>query len=409
MAGSSSPASIEAARGPAMAERLRQTLVTPVWGRPWPVWAGALALCLANVLMFAYARAIGVFPQMAMWGAQLYNLLGIEVAAPFRPYPLRPPHLDLHSMIDFGIVLGVLLAAFLAREFKLRVDDWRGCLTGFVGGVLMGFGTVITPPCNVGGFYSATMALSLSGPLMACGLLLGAWVGGRYLRWRATSAAVAMDFAAAREGVPTVAKRPSRLPVAGALVFLALGGAVAAYALQGMPKHAGLLVFGAVFGVIFQRSRLCFAAAFRDILVSRNGTMMKWLLLSIGLGSLAFAVLKGRGYRPEHFVLPAGLHTVVGGFLFGIGMVIAGGCGVGILWRSAEGYVRAWCALLGGMLAAGSWVLVYGRFVGEGWLYGTPVFLPAVFGWVGGLGMVFLFLGGFYLFITWLETGKWRR
>jgi hypothetical protein len=137
MTSSSSPAPIKAARGRALAERLRQTFVAPVWGRPWPVWAGALALCFANVLMFAFARAIGVFPQMAMWGAQLLNLLGIEVAAPFRPYPLRPPHLDLHSMIDFGLVLGVLMAAFLAREFKLRVDDWRGCLTGFVGGVLI--------------------------------------------------------------------------------------------------------------------------------------------------------------------------------------------------------------------------------------------------------------------------------
>jgi hypothetical protein len=398
-----------ARRIPTLAERLEQTFVTPVWRRPWPIWVGALALCFANVLMFAFARAIGVFPQMAMWGAQLYNLLGIEVAAPFRPYPLRPLYLDLHSMIDFGIVLGVLLAAFLAREFKLRVDDWRGCLTGFVGGVLMGFGTVITPPCNVGGFYSATMALSLSGPLMACGLLFGAWVGGRFLQRRARSAALAMDFAGAREGTPTVAKRPSRSPVVGAVVLVVLCAAAAAYALKGMPKHAGLLVFGAVFGIIFQRSRLCFAAAFRDILVSRNGTMMKWLLLSIGLGSLAFAVLKARGYQVEHFVLPAGLHPVVGGFVFGMGMVIAGGCGVGILWRSAEGYVRAWCALLGGMLAAGSWVLVYGRFVGEGWLYGTSVFLPAVFGWVGSLAMVFLFLGGFYLLITLLETGKWRR
>jgi hypothetical protein len=87
-------------------------------------------------------------------------------------------------------------------------------------------------------------------------------------------------------------------------------------------------------------------------------------------------------------------------------MVIAGGCGIGILWRSAEGYIRSWFAVIGGMLSAGSWMLIYGKHVGEGWLYGKPVFLPNIFGWIGGLAVVFLFLGAFYLLIVRLEVNK---
>ncbi len=389
--------------------RLRDTFVTIVWKKPWPVWVGALALVFVNILMFMFSRAIGVFPQISMWGAQLYNLAGVQVDAPFIPYPLTAPHLDLHSMIDFGIILGVLLAAMFSREFKIRTEGWKGYLTGFIGGVLMGYGTVITPPCNVGGFFSATMALSLSGPLMAIGLLFGAYVGGVFLRSRAQKAVVEVDFKSAPRGHATPAAKPSTQPYIGVVFLLIIVIAAVMYSYKDLPKHAGLLVFGALFGIIFQRSRLCFAAAFREILVSRNGTMMKAILLSIGLGSLAFAILKSTGYKPEHFVLPAGIHTVVGGFIFGIGMVIAGGCGVGILWRSAEGYVRAWFALIGGMLSAGSWVLIYGKHVGEGWLYGKPVFLPNVFGWVGALAVVFLFLGLFYLLITWLEVGKHEK
>lgn len=226
------------------------------------------------------------------------------------------------------------------------------------------------------------------------------------MKAQAQRAAFDVDFASARSGRATSPAKPSAQPIAGGIILAILCGAAIIYAYQGMPKHAGLLAFGALFGIIFQRSRLCFAAAFRDILVSRNGTMMKWILLSIGLGTLAFAVLKSQGYQPDHFVLPAGLHTVVGGFIFGIGMAIAGGCGAGILWRSAEGYIRAWFALLGGMLSAGSWVLIYGKHVGEGWLYGKPVFLPNLFGWVGSIASVFLFLALFYLFIIWLEVGK---
>ncbi len=387
-------------------DRLKHTFVTNLWRRPWPVWVGALTFGFVNILMFMYVRAIGVFPQMSMWGAKLYNLAGVKVDAPFIPYPIKPLYLDLHSMINFGIILGVLIAAFLAREFKIRTEDLKGCLTGLIGGILMGFGTVITPPCNVGGFFSATMALSLSGPLMAIGLLFGAYIGGLYLRSHAKKASMEIDFTSAPKGTATIAAKPSAQPYFSIIILSILVIAAAIYGIKGMPKHGGLLVFGAVFGLIVQRSRLCFAAAFREIILNRDGSMMKAILLSIGFCVLAFTILKFSGYQPEHFVLPAGLHTVIGGFIFGIGMVVAGGCGVGILWRSAEGYMRAWFALIGGMLSAGSWVLIYGKHVGEGWLYGKPIFFPHLFGWVGALIAVFLFLGLFYLLIIWLEVNK---
>jgi uncharacterized membrane protein YedE/YeeE len=241
---------------------------------------------------------------------------------------------------------------------------------------------------------------------MAIGLLFGAYVGGLFLRSQAKKAVLEIDFESAPKGIQTISKKPSLQPYYSGIFFLIIVAAVSIYISKGMPKHAGLLIFGTAFGIVFQRSRLCFAAAFREILLNRDGTIMKAIILSIGLGALAFTALKANGYKPGHFVLPAGLHTITGGFIFGIGMVIAGGCGVGILWRSAEGYMRSWFALLGGILSAGSWVLLYGKHVGEGWLYGSPVFLPDFFGWLGALAVVFLFLGLFYLLIVRLEVQK---
>lgn len=63
-----------------------------VWKKAWPLWIGALALAFTNIFMFAYARALGVFPQMVMWGSWVYNLLGVKVDAPFTVVPLRPLH-----------------------------------------------------------------------------------------------------------------------------------------------------------------------------------------------------------------------------------------------------------------------------------------------------------------------------
>ena len=374
--------------------------------RPWSTGTGAIALAAVNVLMFAYARALGVFPQLSMWGANFYTHLGLKTASPFTAYPVKPILLDMHSLIDIGIIAGALAAAMLTTEWKLRREDWRGALVGLAGGILMGFGTVIMPPCNMGGFWVATMALSLSGPLAGLGLLAGAYIGGKILRYEMRSAVARMDFSCAEPGRPSEVRSATWQRTVGFLLLIAIAVAALLYWRAGLNKVAGLFLFGVVFGVIVQRSRFCFVAAFRDLTVSRDGRVMKWTLLTIALGTIPFALLKAEGYQPMHMVFPAGLHNVIGGMVFGVGMTIAGGCGMGILARSGEGYVRSWLAIIGGMLTAGLWTHIYGATVGEGWLYGKPVFLPKVLGWYGSVTFVFGFLVLFYIAIRIVEKTR---
>jgi uncharacterized membrane protein YedE/YeeE len=385
-----------------------QGIFTNTFKKPWPLGAGLAAMAVANLYMFTYARALGVFPQIANWGSSFYNLLGIATEGPF--YPVTPFHLDVHTMLNLGIILGAAATALAAREFKFRKENPLGYLMGLLGGILMGFGTVLIPPCNVGGFWVATMAFSLSGMLAAVGLLLGAYVGGKILRWPMERALQQIDFsrAVASGSAMRDKKPPSAQPVYGAIVFLIIIALALLYKFFNRPAFSVLLIFGTAFGMIIQRSRICFAAAFREILISKDGTVMKMVLLSIAFSAIGFAILKGQGHMPMHMVWPAGWHTMAGGFIFGIGMVIAGGCGVGILVRGGEGYLRSWVAILGGMLAAGAWVNIYGHKVGEGWLYGKPVFLPqyAGLGWGGAFAVVFAFLAVFYLFILWVESKK---
>jgi len=391
----------------AMVRTIKETLYVPVFKRAWPIWIGVLAFAVTNILMAAFARGLGVFPQMSMWGTSILNAVGIDVEAPFAAYPVTPVHLDLHSMINFGIILGVLGSALIAREFKLRTDNWRGYAQGLLGGALMGIGTVMTPPCNIGGFGTAVMALSLSGFLMAVGLVPGAYVGAKLLQWQSKRAIDKIDFKDAPIKVDAGKYRASRRPLLGWFVFLLIFVAVVVYSVYDRSNFAVLLLFGALFGIIFQRSRLCFAAGFRDIFASRDTKLLRWILVAEMVGMVGFSILKFNGFiASDHFVFPTGINSIAGGFIFGIGMVIAGGCGSGILWRSAEGYVRHWFAIIGGMLAAGSWVLLYGAKVGEGWLYGPKVFLPDVFGWPGALVVGSLILIVFYIILVLVEVKK---
>ncbi|SMB91808.1 hypothetical protein SAMN00808754_0525 [Thermanaeromonas toyohensis ToBE] len=388
-----------------MRNSLKEVLLR-LFTEPWPLGVGALALSLVNFFMFIYAaRTLGTFPTMAMWGSWIYNLLGLNTESPFASNPLIPIFKDKSSLLNIGIILGALGTALLAREFKIRREDWQGYLWGAVGGILMGLGTVLLPSCNLGGFWVATMTFSLRGPLAAIGLLLGAFVGGKILQHQMRKALQNVDFTRAFAAKPIIPQIASRQTTRGLIVFGFIFAIVLVYYFLGMPKHGGLFLFGVLVGLITQRSRLCFTAAFREILISRDGKVMKWVLLSMAVGALGFALHKGQGFNPG----PVGWHNIMGGFLFGIGMVLAGGCGLGILVRSGEGYTRSWIAILSGMLTSGAWVHLYGQKVGQGWLYGKPVFLPDILGWGGALAFVYTFLLVFYLFILWVEAGKHER
>jgi hypothetical protein len=130
----------------------------------------------------------------------------------------------------------------------------------------------------------------------------------------------------------------------------------------------------------------------------------KAIALSIILGSVGVAVLKWTGVRADStYVIPAFWGgSLFGGLIFGIGMVIAGGCGSGTLWRVAEGQLKLWAALLT-FATFNSLTTTLLRSTGWRQKLGRAIFLPDVFGWGGSLLFIALVLLLWYLFVTWNE------
>jgi uncharacterized membrane protein YedE/YeeE len=175
-----------------------------------------------------------------------------------------------------------------------------------------------------------------------------------------------------------------------------------------------LAIFWAIglsFGIILQRSRLCFAGAFRDLFLTHDTRTLRAILLSLMVASVGFWLLMVRlvpnpafgDLPPGAHVTPVGLHLVVGGVLFGIGMVLAGGCVSGTLFRIGEGYLASVVALvgiLGGLsLAAHSW-----NWWWQNHLSAMPtLWLPALVGHGGALALTILALSALYLLASWWE------
>jgi len=114
---------------------------------------------------------------------------------------------------------------------------------------------------------------------------------------------------------------------------------------------SGLLI-GVIFGFILQRGRYCANTAFRDIIFINDFSMFRAYLLALVIMIVGGNILNDLGLfklMPQTFYP---LANIFGGYIFGMGMVLAGGCGSGVWYRSGEGQVGAWGAILGFLIGA---------------------------------------------------------
>lgn len=178
---------------------------------------------------------------------------------------------------------------------------------------------------------------------------------------------------------------------------------------------AGLLGLGSVAGFFMHRSDFCLAGAFRDLFLFRSAHLMCPVVLAVTVSALLFELARMTGFLPYYpfpwFYPPAGVH-LLGGIIFGTGMVLAGGCVVGVLYKLGGGSLLAGIGLLG--LVAGSglyaefhpfWV----RIAKASRLHGEAVTLPQLVDsspvwWVA----VFCVAGGLLCF-AWWRRGFWHR
>ena len=203
-------------------------------------------------------------------------------------------------------------------------------------------------------------------------------------------------------------KKKNQLPLGLAVVILTvLFGIFLAL------KHKNVTVFwitGLLFGYILQRSRFCFTASMRDPYLTGSTSLTRAVLTAFAITTIGFAAIKygafvkGLPIPGQSYIVPVSLATAAGAFMFGIGMVIAGGCASGTLMRVGEGFQMQIVSLF---------FFVIGSLWGAhdfGWwklnviLKGKAVFLPDVFGWIGAVVLQLLIIA-----LLWIAADKWEN
>ena len=372
-----------------------------LFGRPWSIWGSAVLVATVNVFLFAFDRPWTASDGMRNWGDWVLTGLGIV-----RRPDLLVPWLYSGSLLNGGVLLGGLVAALLSSEFAIRLPPRGELAKGAIGGLLMGVGAVLAFGCNIGGFFSATSALSLAGLAMMLGLGAGAVLGLRYLVWE-TEHRPRWSSGAGRVYLAPSDARASRQPWVGALLLVLLLATPAVYSRAGYVAQGVFLLFGVAFGVIFQRSRFCLVRAFREPFMTGDAEHTRAAALALVISTLGFAILKFTDLKDKsEWVFPAaGAGALAGGLAFGVGMTLAGGCGAGSIWRAGEGQVKLWAAIACFALGVSLTRLAAAQ-AGLLQQLGAAVFLPSAIGWGGAIGLVVLVMAAWALGATWNEETR---
>jgi len=121
------------------------------------------------------------------------------------------------------------------------------------------------------------------------------------------------------------------------------------------------LWFGFIYGMCLQYGRFCFASAFRDLFAVGVPRMAVGIMIAIVFFAMVAAFVTATGISTFH-PSPAGIHSIIAGLFFGIGMVFAGGCASGSLYKTGEGSGTALLVVFSISLTQSTFVDIGGIF-----------------------------------------------
>ncbi|MGE8546522.1 MAG: YeeE/YedE family protein [Alcaligenes sp.] len=167
----------------------RSSEAHPLLGR-WPVWVGGLLIGFLGVMSYFRYAPLGVTAELGSLArtagsglgwipSRLEGLDGFAGCATVLKETLFSPN----GVFVIGLVLASWASALAAGEFKPVRPSGRDVARNFVGGILLGWGSMLALGCTVGTLLSGVMAGAASGWLFAAACLAGIWTGWRARQW----------------------------------------------------------------------------------------------------------------------------------------------------------------------------------------------------------------------------------
>ena len=169
-----------------VAHNLRQLL----FGQRWPTWVGGVLIGFLATLSYLRVGPLGVTAELGSVARTAADGLGwlperLEGLDSFSgcATAVKEALLSNNGLFILGLVVASWASALLAGNFQPKRPRVSELLRNLLGGVLLGWGSMLALGCTVGTLLSGIMAGALSGWVFAVFCLVGVLLGLRIRRY----------------------------------------------------------------------------------------------------------------------------------------------------------------------------------------------------------------------------------
>ena len=376
-------------------KQFKQNYLVSFW-RPTP------AVIALGVLAAYYFGITGTYwavtGEFTRWGGHILQFAGVDISN-WGYYKIMKMEGNSLTRIDgvmiIGMFAGCIAAAFWGNNVKLRMPASNIRIAqALIGGIIAGFGARLGMGCNLASLFTGIPQFSLHAWFFTLAMIIGVYLGVKVTELSFFKSKIKLQKVSCSKDLQKDKQQVKSLFTIGSFVFIAM--LIWAFYLIFVANSMKLgiaMLFGAAFGLLIAKAQICFTSAFRDIFTTGRSELAIAIIIGMAVATLGVFTYLNMGAAPKIFW--TGPNVVIGGLLFGFGIVIAGGCECGWMYRAVEGQVHFWIVGVGNIIGATLLAFVWDD-ISEPLATSWPkINLLESFGQYGGLvanyGLLFLF------------------
>lgn len=348
----------------------------------WDTSKAMVALAIIASIYFGFfGTGWQVTGEMTRWGGEFLEFFGLDTSK-YSYYNMTNlsgnPLTRYEGLVLIGMFLGALIAALWANKVKFRLPASRIRIAqAIIGGLLSGFGARLAFGCNLLDFFTGIPYFSLHTWEFAIFMVLGIFVATKVGKLKIFMPKTTLEKCGVNgKGIVHDKNRANRHFKYGLVILILtliwliyLFATTEPFTLKVKSSFLPLgLLFGLVFGFVISRGQVCFTSCFRDLFLFGRDNAAKGAYYGMIIATFIVFILMLNGYSA--FVRSLSFAVALGAFLFGFGIVFAGGCECGWTYRAAEGQAHFMIVGVANFAGTAILALIYDKI--PNWLKSGP-------------------------------------
>ncbi|EKP7339230.1 selenium metabolism membrane protein YedE/FdhT [Listeria monocytogenes] len=361
-------------------------------------WNPFIVVSLLGIFSTYYFGLTGTFwavtGEFTRWGGHIMQFIGMDTShysylkmIHFEGTPLE----RIDGIMIIGMFLGAIIAALLSNNVKFRIPTSKvRVFQALLGGIMAGFGARLAMGCNLAAFFTGIPQFSLHAWFFTIFTIIGTYIGTKIIKLSFFSTKIKMERKTSNKLFDLNKQDNTKKNRIGIFLCMLVIISLLMYVYNKQHDFPLVMVFGLTFGFLLEKGQVCFTSAFRDLWIAGRTNMLFAIVLGLMISTIGTYIFIKTGLPPKTFW--AGPNAMIGGFVFGVGIVIAGGCETGWMYRAVEGQVHYILVGIGNIIGSILLVLSWDSLAPKIALSFPKVSLISYFGDYGGLILTYSLL-----------------